>query len=256
MLLRRITKHVKDQNWLAVGIDFLIVVIGVFIGIQVANWNEGRQAETANRLYLDRIAKDVESDISRLQDSQAGWASIIARSADSEQFLSGDDVPGKSQWTSLVETYFSAGWSPYAPNRTTYDELVASGQFAGLGDLELRQAITNYYSSLKETERFYNFNPRLRSLIRGKFDTSLQAYMWEACYSDALFREIRDGVTSCQAPDATMPLEAITSALRADPNLLEEFRFTHSIRLIAQTIAEEDIRRAEVLSLRIGEYRQ
>ncbi|MEO0368600.1 MAG: hypothetical protein AAF197_07420 [Pseudomonadota bacterium] len=42
MLLRRVTKQVKDQNWFAVGIDFAIVVIGVFIGIQVANWNDAR----------------------------------------------------------------------------------------------------------------------------------------------------------------------------------------------------------------------
>ena len=29
MILRSITKHVRDQNWFAVGIDFLIVVVGV-----------------------------------------------------------------------------------------------------------------------------------------------------------------------------------------------------------------------------------
>jgi len=40
MLLRSITKHVKDQNWFAVGLDFFIVVVGVFIGMQVANWND------------------------------------------------------------------------------------------------------------------------------------------------------------------------------------------------------------------------
>ena len=28
MLLRRVIKHVREQNWLAVGIDFLIVVTG------------------------------------------------------------------------------------------------------------------------------------------------------------------------------------------------------------------------------------
>lgn len=33
MILRRLTKHVKDQNWFAVALDFLIVVVGVFIGI-------------------------------------------------------------------------------------------------------------------------------------------------------------------------------------------------------------------------------
>jgi len=39
MLLRRVTNHVQNQNWFAVFIDFIIVVIGVFIGIQVANWS-------------------------------------------------------------------------------------------------------------------------------------------------------------------------------------------------------------------------
>ena len=31
MLLRRITKHVKDQNWFAVVLDFAIVVAGVMM---------------------------------------------------------------------------------------------------------------------------------------------------------------------------------------------------------------------------------
>jgi len=34
MILRRLTKHVKDQNWFAVGLDFVIVVIGVFVGMR------------------------------------------------------------------------------------------------------------------------------------------------------------------------------------------------------------------------------
>jgi hypothetical protein len=42
MILRRVTRHVKDENWFAVGLDFVIVVVGVFIGIQVANWNDER----------------------------------------------------------------------------------------------------------------------------------------------------------------------------------------------------------------------
>jgi hypothetical protein len=33
MLLRRVMKHVKDQNWTTVALDFMIVVVGVFIGI-------------------------------------------------------------------------------------------------------------------------------------------------------------------------------------------------------------------------------
>lgn len=52
MLLRRLTKHVEDQNWFAVGLDFLIVVFGVFIGLQVANWNEVRALNAQERTYL------------------------------------------------------------------------------------------------------------------------------------------------------------------------------------------------------------
>ena len=40
MILRRVMEHVRTQNWLAVGIDFVIVVVGVFVGIQLGNWNE------------------------------------------------------------------------------------------------------------------------------------------------------------------------------------------------------------------------
>ena len=32
MILHSLSKHVKDQNWFAVALDFLIVVVGVFIG--------------------------------------------------------------------------------------------------------------------------------------------------------------------------------------------------------------------------------
>ena len=42
MLFRRIKAHVEKENWFAVFLDFCIVVVGVFIGLQVANWNEAR----------------------------------------------------------------------------------------------------------------------------------------------------------------------------------------------------------------------
>lgn len=42
MNLRRIIEHIKNQQWTAVAIDFVIVVVGVFVGIQVSNWNQAR----------------------------------------------------------------------------------------------------------------------------------------------------------------------------------------------------------------------
>lgn len=58
MLLRRVTKHVKEQNWFAVFVDFFIVVVGVFIGIQVANWNEQRHITIQKQLTHQRLVND------------------------------------------------------------------------------------------------------------------------------------------------------------------------------------------------------
>ncbi|WP_299072383.1 hypothetical protein [uncultured Paraglaciecola sp.] len=42
MLLRRLTQYVQEQNWGAVALDFINVVVGVFVGLQVSNWKEAR----------------------------------------------------------------------------------------------------------------------------------------------------------------------------------------------------------------------
>ena len=68
MLLRSITKHVKDQNWFAVGIDFIIVVVGVFIGIQVANWDNVRSDERNYQNAMLRLAEENFDTLDELEE--------------------------------------------------------------------------------------------------------------------------------------------------------------------------------------------
>ena len=58
MILRRLTKHVRDENWFAVGLDFVIVVIGVFVGMQVSNWNDAHQTQSERQLVETRLLSD------------------------------------------------------------------------------------------------------------------------------------------------------------------------------------------------------
>ncbi|MEO1015116.1 MAG: hypothetical protein AAFX08_08005 [Pseudomonadota bacterium] len=73
MLLRRVIDHVRTQNWTAVALDFVIVVVGVFIGIQVANWNEARQS----RQRLDRIVMALKVDMADARRVEAGFLDEI-----------------------------------------------------------------------------------------------------------------------------------------------------------------------------------
>ena len=63
MILRSVMKHVREQNWAAVGLDFLIVVVGVFIGIQVSNWNDARQSQDELASALGNVAQEISNTI-------------------------------------------------------------------------------------------------------------------------------------------------------------------------------------------------
>ena len=38
MILRRLADAIRDQSWFTVALEIMIVVIGIFIGLQVDGW--------------------------------------------------------------------------------------------------------------------------------------------------------------------------------------------------------------------------
>ena len=70
MLLRSITKHVKDQNWFAVALDFFIVVVGILIAFQITNWSQARNDGQLRMSYLERLESDLSQTIDYLSKNQ------------------------------------------------------------------------------------------------------------------------------------------------------------------------------------------
>lgn len=68
MILRRVIEHMKKQHWTAIFIDFVIVVVGVFVATQVSNWNEARIEAAQERDILAAIAQDLRQDQGELKD--------------------------------------------------------------------------------------------------------------------------------------------------------------------------------------------
>jgi len=59
MIFRRIKTHIAMENWFAVFIDFCIVVVGVFMGLQVANWNAARVDRADEKIFLNALHQDI-----------------------------------------------------------------------------------------------------------------------------------------------------------------------------------------------------
>lgn len=60
MILKRIATGIKEQDWFVVIIEIMIVVVGIFIGLQVDDWNEERKQQQLMDGYYDRLLYDMD----------------------------------------------------------------------------------------------------------------------------------------------------------------------------------------------------
>ncbi|WP_300544525.1 hypothetical protein [Maricaulis sp.] len=68
MILARISRAIREQNWFAVALEFVIVIAGVVIGFQITAWNADRQDRVAESMALARIQQDIEQNIAELSE--------------------------------------------------------------------------------------------------------------------------------------------------------------------------------------------
>jgi len=73
MILRRLSQSLKTQNWTAIWIEFILLVAGVFLGIQVANWNEERNDDVRAKAYLERIKDNLNTDLQAIKRREVFW---------------------------------------------------------------------------------------------------------------------------------------------------------------------------------------
>ena len=83
MILRRITSAFKRQDWFTVAIETLIVVLGVFLGIQLGNWNQSRADAREYAEALERLRGEIDANlrILDLADTDIGGGLPVVRGA-------------------------------------------------------------------------------------------------------------------------------------------------------------------------------
>ncbi len=81
MFLRRIVEALRAQNWTAIAIEFAIVVFGVFLGTQVANWNQDRAERRETERMLLQLVPELKANI-EFFDSAKTYYAVTRRFAD------------------------------------------------------------------------------------------------------------------------------------------------------------------------------
>ncbi|MBI1393574.1 MAG: hypothetical protein GC152_12600 [Alphaproteobacteria bacterium] len=141
MLLRRMIEHVRAQNWTAVALDFVIVVLGVFIGIQVANWNAARADRQIEAQYLSRLLQELSDMAPKAKAALEEVRERYVLIDDVAHYLAtgqGGDALGAKHCGAIRGAHIFAGAIFYPP---TIKELISTGRIVLVRDPALRTAI-------------------------------------------------------------------------------------------------------------------
>ena len=237
MLLRRITKHVKDQNWFAVSVDFAIVVIGVFIGIQVANWNAARLTSMKEKGFTERLLNEL-SDEAWIYHYFVSYQEDVLRAAElAQKALEPETNLTREQL--LINSYRASQYTWWIQRRGTFDEMIATGNLGLIEKDALRQTALAVYSSplRKQIEQNGESSP-YREMFRRTVPTDVHRALGKACGDMEIplgeYDRLPDVLSyECKLDLSAEKIEATAQALIANPE------FAPTLRLRLATLETE-----------------
>lgn len=170
MFMRRITLRLRQQDWLAVAIEFALVVAGVFLGIQVANWNEARRESALEETYFARIAGDLRSDVAEMDEIirvsavRMALYNVVLPKASGHVLPDGFDSARGRIPIESVPAYADAGpnspgfalfiLTPLEGNRSAYNTMISAGALANMHDAAMLRQIQDYYAAVDRVRHF------------------------------------------------------------------------------------------------------
>ncbi|MEP0200924.1 MAG: DUF6090 family protein [Halioglobus sp.] len=232
MILRRITGHVKDQNWFAVGLDFFIVVVGILIAFQITSWNEGLIEQQRGKDYVERLTDDLRADLSNRRVLLVYYDSVYA-SAERTRDLLLDPKPDDREL--VVSAYRATEYVYHPQTRRTWDEVVAAGDI-GLLPTSVNTDLARYFSADVSFLSFDDlsvsaYRERVRRIISHNVQQAIRNGCSDLKDPGGMIRELN---IQCNLDVTETDLSQATSALLSDPELLPDLRYQFSHLSIAR----------------------
>ncbi|MEZ5960239.1 MAG: hypothetical protein R3C30_07380 [Hyphomonadaceae bacterium] len=217
MILRRIIAHFRKQEWTAIGIDLVIVVFGVFIGIQVANWNEGRIERLQERGFLVRLHEDFTQSIAgqardlAFLDQQLADQAAILRSLDACAVAPEDQIAFQRGIGALGYI------NPPRLYRRTIDEIGASGETDIIRNDALKRRLADIVALVEWRANGFEQTTRTtehyRYIVEGRTRYDFERSFYDPFLGDVLGVNF-DIRALCRDPAIASAVSAISQATR------------------------------------------
>ena len=180
MILRRFSLALKEQNWPAIWIEFVLLVAGVFLGIQVSNWNQQRTIDKQAKVFTERLREDLRVEVWRFAALNLYYEDVVANARATMDALEGRTA--LSNEALLIAAYRATQYSEYVQYRATYDELTSTGNMGLIADLQLRKMATETYGTkLYDNVKNEGINSAYRVAFRMRIPSEVQRALVSSC---------------------------------------------------------------------------
>ena len=146
---RRIRQGLISQNRFSKYIiyalgEILLVVIGILIALQINNWNESRKETIQEQFILKRLSNDITSDLSQVSNEIA----LIDKNSEELKFCIDVILQKKEASISVFRDNLKSilNLNSFNQNKTTFDNIISSGQIEYIKNQNLTDSITKYYN--------------------------------------------------------------------------------------------------------------
>jgi hypothetical protein len=227
MITSRIIEHAKQQQWMAVSIEFLMVVLGVFLGIQVSNWNEARVEKHLAMEYIERLARDVTKDLAGNRGLVAYYAAVLNSVERADKLLSDPAAPSREL---VVQAYRATEINYSPPTRATWDQIVSAGHLGLLPERLIDSGLSDYFAADSARLAYEDVRESAyRHTVRKIIPIDVQMAIREGC------SDVRDEaqtivgfVENCRLNVKPTVLDEIAAELRHDPAVRADLRYQYS----------------------------
>jgi hypothetical protein len=174
-LRMRLARH----DWLHAAIDLVIVVVGVFLGMQANTWNEDRLRQQQGREYRAMLREDLDTNLRTVVNRRRYYQWVRAEALATQAGLARPSSKDGEQF--LIGAYQASQMLPWAIKRNTYDQILSTGALGDLGTPLLRDQVSNYYVTADVTGANIVSVPPYREILRRVMPYEVQQRVRTRC---------------------------------------------------------------------------
>ena len=228
MILRRFVGSLRRQDWTAVLIELIVVVAGVFIGLQASNWNERLRSDEKAADFTQRLRADLREEAWSYEYEIGYSDEVIANAKRAADALSGK-VP-LSDAAFLVAAYRATQYVFNVRRRATYDELTSTGEIGlvrdpALRDLAMRVYTMPIFNGILDEGQNNLYRKAFRMMIPYDVQEELATTCGDRVVLPGDYKGIPNSLDYPCSPNLSQEVVATNAAvLRDDPQILRLLR--------------------------------